>query len=489
MEKRFDPMTGEPIVSDESVTPTSEQIPTSEQAPASEQAPTPEPVPAPGPIPTAGPIPTPGTVPQPAKKNGWVKGLAIGVAAVAAVVVVGLVVRSAIIGKGGKILIATANTFKDTPTIIKEANLDSAAKLVASGKYSVVANVDAEGDGFEGRFVSTPKEKQLSGKIDIEGVSVDGMIGMTDKQVKAYVPLIGDDTYVYNYTNDDQDGYILDMLDEAGVSVEDINSALQQIYNAENQVDSKATKQLSKDLVKQFNSIKWEKADKKKCKVDGKQRNVKGYKAEITGDDIEAMVQIIEDYYSDQFDSMDYLDDMDVNMDEYDEMFAEIYDACDEMDDIEVAFYIYKNKLAAIYIDADEATGEILFMGGDYRLQNVECTFEDDWDDVSFEIEGSSKGSVETLEFTVDGDTALELEYDSKKGDFTIGNDSAEYDGTLKKNGKGFDFSIDVEEVEIAFSITEDAKLVKYEGEEIDITELDEDDLYDIAMDLYDNAY
>ena len=35
----------------------------------------------------------------------------------------------------------------------------------------------------------------------------------------------------------------------------------------------------------------------------------------------------------------------------------------------------------------------------------------------------------------------------------------------------------------------EDAKLVKYEGEEIDITELDEDDLYDIAMDLYDNAY
>ena len=37
--------------------------------------------------------------------------------------------------------------------------------------------------------------------------------------------------------------------------------------------------------------------------------------------------------------------------------------------------------------------------------------------------------------------------------------------------------------------ITEDAKLVKYEGEEIDITELDEDDLYDIAMDLYDNAY
>ena len=33
MEKRFDPMTGEPIVSDESVTPASEQAPTPEQAP------------------------------------------------------------------------------------------------------------------------------------------------------------------------------------------------------------------------------------------------------------------------------------------------------------------------------------------------------------------------------------------------------------------------------------------------------------------------
>ena len=65
----------------------------------------------------------------------------------------------------------------------------------------------------------------------------------------------------------------------------------------------------------------------------------------------------------------------------------------------------------------------------------------------------------------------------------------SDMDGTLKKNGKGFDFSVDYDELNLALSLTADTKLEKYEGDEIDVTELDDDDISDLAMDFYNNVY
>ena len=101
------------------------------------------------------------------KNKNWIKGIAIAGGAAVVVIVTAVAVKNAMIGKGGKVLLATANTFKDTPTIIKESNLDSAAKLLAKGKYTVNASFDVSGDGFEGKLVSTSKENQLSGKLVI----------------------------------------------------------------------------------------------------------------------------------------------------------------------------------------------------------------------------------------------------------------------------------------------------------------------------------
>ena len=423
------------------------------------------------------------------KNKNWIKGIAIAGGTAVVVIVAAVAVKNAMIGKGGKVLLATANTFKDTPTIIKESNLDSAAALLAKGKYTVNASFDVSGDGFEGKFVSTSKEKQLSGKLDIEGISADGVVGISDTELKAYVPLISDDTFVYNFKDDNQEGYLVDLIEDSGIDIEDVNNALRQVTSIEEKATDKSAKQLGKDLLKEFNSWDWKKAEKKSCKVDGKTRKVKGYKVEITGDEVESMVGILEDYYKDQLDDMDYLKDFNLDVDDIDGMFDDIYDLCGYMDDVDVEFYIYKNKLAAVYVDDGSNTGEILFEGGDYRLQNVECNFENDYDDISFEIDGSSKGSVENLEFILDGYTALEVEYDSKNGDFTVENDYFDMDGTLKKNGKGFDFSVDYDELNLALSLTADTKLEKYEGDEIDVTELDYDDISDLAMDFYNNVY
>ena len=459
MEMRFDPMTGEPI------NPQPQE--NAEQgAPYMPQTP----------------------VDAPKKKN-WIKGVAIAGGTVVVVVVAAVAIKNAIIGKGGKVLLVTANTFKDTPTIIKESNLDSAAELIAKGKYTVTTSFDVSGDGFEGKFVSTPKEKQLSGKLDIEGISADGVVGISDTELKAYIPLISDDTFVYNFKDDNEEGYLVVLIEDSGIDIEDVNNALRQVTSIEEKATDKSTKQLGKDLLKEFNSWDWEKADKKSCKIDGKTRKVKGYKVEVTGDEVESMVGILEDYYKDQLDDMDYLKDFNLDIDDIDDMFDDIYDLCGYMDDVDLEFYIYKNKLAAIYVDDGSNTGEILFEGGDYRLQNVECNFENDYDDISFEIAGSSKGSVENLEFILEGYTALEIEYDSKNGDFTVGNDYFDVDGTLKKNGKGFDFSVDYDELNVSLSLTADTKLEKYEGDKIDVTELDYDDISDLVMDFYDNVY
>lgn len=478
MEMRFDPMTGEPInpqpQENDAQTQEAEAQKTDAQGiNAGTQQPPYMPQ-------------TPADAP---KNKNWIKGLAIAGGTVVVVAVAAVAVKNAMIGKGGKVIIAAANTFKDTPTIIKESNLASAAELLAKGKYTVTASFDVSGDGFEGKLVSTPKEKQLSGYLDIDGISADGVVGISDTELKAYIPLISDDTYVYNFEDDNQEGYLVDLIEDSGIDIEDVNNALRQVTSIEEKAADKSTRQLEKDLLKEFNSLNWEKADAKSCRVDGKTRKVKGYKVEVTGDDVESMVEILEDYYKNQLDDMDYLRDFNLDVDDIEDMFDEIYDLCGYMDDVDLELYIYKNKLAAVYVDDGSNTGEILFEGGDYRLQNVECSFENDYDDISFEIAGSSKGSVENLEFIMDGDTVFELEYDSKSGDFTAGNDYDYVDGSLKKNGKGFDFSVDYDELNLSLSMTADTKLEKYEGDEIDVTELDEDDIRDLVMDFYDNVY
>ena len=150
MEMNFDPMTGEPITPDN----------------------------------------TP-VVQEPKKsKIGIIVGAII--AAVVVIAIAAVLIRSAIIGKGGKVAIALTNTFAETPDIVKTANLDSTAKLLESGKYTVAVTVDEAGKSgvtVEGKVVSTPKEKQISGEVSAKGFTTNGVLGITKEQLKLYAPL------------------------------------------------------------------------------------------------------------------------------------------------------------------------------------------------------------------------------------------------------------------------------------------------------------
>lgn len=438
---------------------------------------------------TAGAAQMAGAAQGTAKKFGALKVVGIVAAGLVVVVCGATIVRNAVIGKGGKILIATSKTVQDTPIILDKSNVLSTVEMMSKGKYTVTASVDDGYDSFEGKIVSSSSEKQVSGTVDIDGVSVDGVVGITNKYVKAYIPMLSDDTYVYDYTNNDQDGYIAELLEDEGIDVEDVNSAISQLYNVEDKVDSKSTSKLGKDFLKQFNEIGWEKADKKSVEVDGKKRNVKGYKAEITGDDIADLVAVFEDYYTEQMESLEFVDKMGADLDDVEDAFDEIYDACDYIDDIEISAYMYKGMLAAVYVDVEDVEIELLLKGGDYRLQNLECNIDTGWYDMSFEIEGQTKGTKETLELIANRDTLCTVEYDWNSGKFEYYDDYNEFSGVLKKAGNGFEFSTEIEGIDIEVLVSSDAKFEKYGEKEVDITEYDEEDFEDLVSDFYDDFF
>ena len=448
MEMNFDPMTGEPITPDN----------------------------------------TP-VVQEPKKsKIGIIVGAVI--AAVVVIAIAAVLIRSAIIGKGGKVAIALTNTFAETPDIVKTANLDSTAKLLESGKYTVAVTVDEAGKSgvtVEGKVVSTPKEKQISGEVSAKGFTTNGVLGITKEQLKLYAPILGDDTYVYNYKDSEVDGYILETLDDAGVEIDSINELLAMIYEGQDKEYTEAAEKFSKDLMKKIRDLEWEKLDKKSFEVDGKDRKVSGYGATVTGEDVEEIVGLYEEYYTAVLDEASALYDMaEIDTDELTEQFDQLYDACDEMDDMQLDFYIYKNKIAAIEFEIEEVEGEILFKGGDFRLQNIECTIEEYGEEYTFEIEGETDKNTESYQISADGQEIISFEYDKKSGDFEVEAAGESFEGNIQKKGKGFEMTLEIEEVDVTLSITEETELEDYEGDEVDIIDLDEDDILDIISNIED---
>lgn len=449
MEMKFDPMTGEPI--------------SPENTPAVQE-------------------------PKKGKMGKILGGIFAAVVVIALAIVL---IKNAFIGKGGKVLLAFSDTFADAPTFVKSANLDSAAKLIESGKYTLAFNYDQSGKygvTVDGKYVSTAKEKQLSGEVSVSGIRTNGTFGVTNKELLVNAPMLGDDTYVYNYKKD-TDGYIVDVIEESGMEIEEFNALLNSVYQGVNSFDNSKTKKFNKEFAKKLNGLNWKKLDKKSYEVDGKNRKIGGYGVTLTGDDLAEIVELYEDYYEDLLEDAKFVEAMTAEMDDIEAGFEEIYDACDEMDDMQLDFYIYKNKIAAFVFEVEDVEGEFLFKGGDYRLQNVECTIEEDGDEVSFEIEGETNGNKEILEFSANGEEGFTFEYDKKSGDFSIEVDDESLEGNISKKGKGFEMKLELEEFDLTISVTGDTKLEKYEGDKIDVSDLDEEDWEDIMSDMYDNLY
>ncbi|MBP5309449.1 MAG: hypothetical protein J6Z05_02375 [Lachnospiraceae bacterium] len=422
--------------------------------------------------------------PEKSGKKNTIIGI-IAVALVAIIVVCVLFFSGIFMSKRDKVAKATAATFKYETELGKVVkNLSSIAK---SGSYTTEFNADLEDFGeFSGSVIVDGKDKQIVGSVDSDMIpAMTIKAGIDSKKVKVEVPELCDYLFVYDYTADN-DGYITEMLSED--DIKSLNSSLKMIYDgSSSNADLEA--KIKKCLNKHFKELKFENADKESYKIDGKKVDCKGYSVEVDSDFYLDLYDDLIEIYKDEFE--DTLKDMeDLTGESLDDSFKEARNELKHMPDMTVYFYIYKGKLAAIKGEGDKKSGEveIQFKGGDFRAQNIAVLA--DGDEI-MAISGTNKKDKETYTIEADGDEVCTLEYNAKKGTLTFEYDyyydSFELEMDVKSSSNEVSFVVDDfdfdDEVEGSMSITfkKGAKTQKYtNSDEFDIGNAEESDFEDL---------
>jgi len=398
--------------------------------------------------------------------------------AVAAVVVVVLVAifSGVFVSSHTKVLLAVANTFSD------ESKLSKACQglgLLTTDSYTVSAKADVEGQLIEGSFAAKKNEMQLTGKVDIKNYpEVEATIGLDSKQVRAKADIFEDQLFVYDFTKEN-DGYLMEEFNDE--QVEMINNILKNVTSESQRND--IVKKVANAVVAEYEEWEIKKADKKKFEVDGKDRNCAGYTLTLTEECLEDLVDAV-------FEALE--EDID------EEILDALYDECDNMfkgmEDVETSIYIYKDMLAAIVFDIDGNELEVLFLGGDFRTQNILVEANGN---TGLELEGKTEGSVESYELEVSGESVFALEYDAKSGDLEIEltryGTTLEVEANLKGSANEFAFLMDMDALgvdgEVEVYIEKGAKMQELSGEEFNIGTADKSDWEDLAEELYDALY
>ncbi len=408
------------------------------------------------------------TTPLPVKK-GMAKGVKIAIAAVAAVAVIGTTVgvsakNGAFLGKEAKVGLATVNTFKEQPQILEDINISD---IITGSTYTLGGEVSYNGQSVKAEYRSTKNEKQLAAYLDIAGASdLSAFVTLDKEKLQAACPELLDQALTYYYTGEN-DGMLIDMLDD-DEAIQQLNELLSAAAT-----DKKTTDEADKyvkEIVAELKSIKFEKISAEKFEVDGKDRNCKGYMATITPDNIN---NIIDTY-------MDYMDELVsgelMSMTDWSSFKSEMSDLqkqIDRLDDIEIEFFIYKNKLACVRTEIEGEDMEVLFLGGDYRMQNVEVNYDGT---TYFELKGEMDGSEEDIKLKAAGQTIAKVNYDTKSGDYSI---SVEEIGTIKGN-------IERTRKGVAVNVTkffgyDGIKFSAYANDSAEFDEVDGKDIFDIG--------
>ena len=407
-------------------------------------------------------------------KLSMVVGIVIALVLVCGVAFAG-VKNGVFLGKSGKVALAATNTFSDASHLTK--NLQG-LYILATKNYTMDVDVDVSGEGsIRASYANTSSEKQISGSVRVSDAgSVDFIAGIDAEKVKAQIPTLGDDVYVYNYTKE-KTGYLADQLDED--TINGIDEICKTIYS--NKEQKKQGQEIARIFKDQYKELKFKSVSKQSYEVNGKNRSCKGYQTTVTSDDMISLLDKLEDYAREQVG--DVLDDqLDVR-----DTFDELRDMVEDMSDMDMTFYIYKNKLACIEMEADGDDVQLIFHGGDTRMQNMELLYNDD---TQFEIKGETSGKIEESRFYVDGEKVATLSYDYGKGEYELDLDgSYRVDGTLKSDRKGFTFTCDTDEISVEVNLSKGANIEKISGDTIDIGNASESELQDLWMKYLDMSY
>lgn len=463
MEMNFDPMTGEPIQKEPVQQPQMNFDPMTGQ-----------PIPQGIPQPQANFDPMTG---QPVSgKGGKKKGKVIAAVSIAAAVVLvgGTVfagVRSgAFLGKSGKVMMAIAKTVADSGELSE--NLEGLS-LLESDSYTMDMDVSIDGESIEASLSSTKSGKQVSGTARLDDMpTIEFLAGIDDEEVKAQIPLLGDQVFVYNYQKE-KTGYLADQLDSE--DIEAIDELCKTIYSGKEQTEQ--SKELAKTLARQYKELEFTSVTKETFEVDGKDRTCKGYQTAITEDFMMDFCDNLEDYAEET--AGDALKEAGYDAD----LFDDLRDEFEDMPDMDVTFYIYKGKLACVDLECEGEDMQLVFHGGKTRTQNMELIVNRD---TLMELEGETNGDTQDYRLYAAGSRIGELEYNTKTGEYELSiAGEMDLDGVLKTDRAGFQFSCSGTGMDVSVDVKKGAKLQKIEGDELDIGNASESELMDVFSQLY----
>ena len=420
------------------------------------------------------------------KSKGMLKSvIIIGVVAIVLIAVLSVIFSGALFSKSKKVLLATANTFKEEPAIMEAFG---GVNDLMKGPYTIGVELEAEGNSITMEYAEKNSDKQISGSIAIESIpEIDFLAGITSSQVKVQIPDLDSRVFVYDYTKE-KTGYIAEEMDDEDIEL--IDEICEMIY------EQKAQENYYKDILKvvtdEYNKLEFVNAEKKEFNIDGTEKEYKGYKTSITEENMVNVISGMQDVMNDVYGNIP-------NMlgEDFDEDFEIMKEDLEGMPAVDISFYIHKNKLVAICLEADGEAVDILFKDGGNDMYNIAVCM---YDEPVFEIIGTLEDSVETYAIESLSEQLGLVAYDTKSGDYTI--EFEEYSdiyvmkGNISSSSKGAtmtlsELKLDDEEynLDCTYFFNKGADIQKFEGEEFDLGNASIEELSEVIEGIYTSLY
>jgi hypothetical protein len=428
---------------------------------------------------------------NPRKKGVGSLIIALGVIAVAIIVFIGI--KSGIfLGTSSKILLAVTNTLQEQPHFIKDLREAKIGDILLSEEYTISTFAQFDDYNLEMHLNSQPSEKQLTGSILSSTLDIDFIAGMTSDQVKLMLPVKDKRILTYNY-REEKTGALVDLIGDEMLS--EIDNTLVNLNSG------KQNKDISKDIAevfyKEYKSLEFITLAKKEFVIDGKSRNCKGYSTTVSPKHLQNIIDSIEKIYKDEYGEAFQAAGMQLN-----DTLDKWREVVEYMEDIDLKFYIYRNKLACISLEATDPDVqiELLFEGGNTRMQNMRCVISESDYHTELLLKGTLQGSEESFFLSMENDydnyDICELNYDYKSGDYEVtsgeGVDAFQLAGNIKSDKKGLTLRIDeisgsrASDLSGVIAIEQGAAMQAMDGKEYDIGNASYSELQDLIEEYSD---
>lgn len=293
-------------------------------------------------------------------KKIWV--LSAGIIVLLVIVLFAGVKSGFFLSKSDKILYAAYHTIKDQPKAADDSKTDD---------YTVSFDGQWKKQKIQAEYASGQVQKQLRGTLDLDRFpDMEFVMTLDEKELRTQIPSLSSKVFTYNYKSGAKNGYIAKKIGSEKLA--QLDAILEELYGGSGQ--ESIGKDILKEAWKEFKKVKVDKTEKKEFEIDGEKRNCAGYQFTVSRDNAKNVLNAVETSVKKK-----YGDKKKISSDPAGKIFMSFYDKISAAEEMECSVYLYQNKLAAVsvnYEDDENAQNiDVLFLGGDFRTQNMKIAF------------------------------------------------------------------------------------------------------------------